>query len=174
MVRPLLVLVAGCLAGTAVAAPNLKERPANLLFPTELGTTWVYTEGESERTEVITAVEQKGDTTVITVADEFKERRQQALRSYRKFGVRANEVVVLETNLRRVEQPWYILRLTDKEDDRRWAVCRSFNAGSGERLTWEVGEPAEIDVPAGRFKAVPVKFELWHYDKGKGDSMGPQ
>jgi len=144
---------------TAPAAPRTKEgdRPA-AYFPTRVGDRWVYDEGnEKESVREVTAVEVKREETIVTV-------REPGRNATERLAVSAAGVRRLESNGFRLKDHW-LLKLPAKEGD-KWDFDYPSQRNEqgrglrGEKGTVTVGPIEEVEVPAGKFRAVRLDIEV--------------
>jgi hypothetical protein len=147
----LLLIVA--LAAGAPAAPGSKGGDTPLYFPTTVGDTAVYetTLGKLryEHTHRVTKAAKECDGVRVTVEDkEFGRPPQEYEKVVSAAGLRHTRTFGQE-----LDPPAPDLRLPAKAGD-RWA----WEAAGGTTRYTVVGEE-EVEVPAGKFKAVRVKKE---------------
>lgn len=151
------MFVAALLAAS-LAAPVPKPKAAELYYPIIEGTKWVMrTKSEdgttTEVTHTITKVEEKDGTyTVTNIRDANGQRRE-----FRN-EVSAKGVFSLPRPGEKGE-PRAALKLPAKEGD-TWTTEQP---ASGNRAGWTtkhtVGKEEEVEVPAGKFKAIVVTTE---------------
>ena len=144
-----LLVAPGCL----FAAPAPKEQPqANVYSPANKGDTWTYevTTGahSTEVTQVVSQVERKGDALIVSIS----QWQSGEIKPY-------SRVLVSDAGLFRLagedgvyKMPFCFLKLPVKPNE-RWeaetpARKSKFMAG---------GEEEEVEVPAGKFKALRVE-----------------
>ena len=146
-------LIAGCLilfwCVSAPTAPVPKgAEMTSVYFPTTLGAKWVYERpGREDESVVVSAVEKDGDDLIVS-----REGVDGTRTIYAKMVVSAE-------GLRQVRE------LTDGKVG--WVLKSRLKPGD----SWEVPdggkrtvhEPEEIEVPAGKFKALRV---VWEHDGG--------
>jgi hypothetical protein len=133
--------------------PKAPAKKDSLYFPTKVGAKWVYTEGDRDKTEVVTAVEHKPKEQVWVVsveADSLKPKEkttwewevsERGLRSL-KFGFDPE---------RDENSKWWLLKLPAKAGE-KWEI-------SGD-VWFEALEPKRIKVSAGEFDAVGVDLNV--------------
>jgi hypothetical protein len=150
----------------ATAAPAPKEK-GDYYHPTQEGDKRVYEEkGVGDRVresvEVVMKVEKKDDALIVTMGREVKGQ----MREIGTFEVSDKGVTtVADPRKRTTAHP--VLKLPAKEGD-SW----SYESGGGDgpigaKSNFTVGEEEEVEVPAGKFKAIRVDMEL-KYDIGNG------
>jgi hypothetical protein len=141
------------------AAPRPKDGLAGY-FPTRVGAKWVYDDGK-ESVQEVTAVEAKGGETIVTVSEHTPKRARAA----EKVAVSAAGVYRVELSGSPIDR-YCLLKLPAKEGDKwEFDVPRQPGDGQrggirGERGTVTVGPTEEVEVPAGKFKAVRLEIEL--------------
>jgi hypothetical protein len=156
MLRRLVFLIALAIFHESSAAPKLKDSakfPA--YFPTEVGAKWVYDESGQERVRVVTQVDVKDDQTLITI----QELTGNTSFPYLKYSVSPKGVYLLESSTFKIE-PVCVLRFPIKEGD-TWPVQyepQKGLRGSTQKVT--VGKFEDVEVPAGKFKAIRVEVEV--------------
>jgi hypothetical protein len=127
-------------------------------FPTAVGATWVYVEGPNEYTQVVTGVETAGGVTVVTVAEHHVQQPGQRPGPPRKVAVGPEGVSVLDDG-QSWDPPFPLLKLPTAAGQRPEPT--DFRRGDSRyTLDQVVGEPEFVDVPAGRFLAVPVTVSV--------------
>ena len=142
-----------------VLAPTREAGKEKFYFPTVVGTKWVYKEANVETTEVITAVEEKNGSKFVTVARERKNGKliPDDLIEVSSRGVfRHTRGHILKIG----KEPVCLLDLALKPGKRR-----EFDVRGGEQVRSEAGwmvanEPEELEVPAGKFRAIRVDVQL--------------
>jgi hypothetical protein len=145
-----LVFVAGSLA-----APQAKSPGQPTYYPTVVGTKWVYQEeGKRERACEVTEVEVKGEETLVTVEDTTNGHPYDSISISPKglYRVRAFNIPL--------NDPYCVLRFPVKEGD-TWK-----HENKPQRLlkvtarTFTVKAIEEVEVPAGKYKAVRVEHVI--------------
>jgi hypothetical protein len=139
------------IASTATAAPRVKAKPtAATFFPTAVGTTWVYRDGDRRTTEVILAVEDTDDGRRLTVG------WLQGWNTFSTFEllVTRRELFLVRTGNLTWTPPLSLLR-TDVRAGETWGPAADESALT-DGIN-RVGEREEVEVPAGRFEATPVR-----------------
>jgi hypothetical protein len=137
----------GLLCAAAIAAPVPRGAGTGVpYFPTAVGAKWVYERVDgTEEVVTVTAVERDGDTLVVS--------RQSA------DGGQYTKMIVSASGLRqgkdRAGGEWGWLLKLGHDPSESWEVP------AGGRRT--VYAPEEVEVPAGRFKALRV---VWQRDGG--------
>jgi len=144
-------ILAGCLVlfcSSVLAAPVPKDAgKATLYFPTTVGAKWVYErDGLNDETAVVSAVEKSGNELIVS-------------RTGPQGGLYA-DVIVSAEGIRQDK-----LNLNGKTHS-MWLVKTKLRAGD----SWEVTDgkrtvhgPEDVEVPAGKFKALRV---VWEYEGG--------
>jgi hypothetical protein len=158
MSRPLAILFALALfVPPAPSAPKLKDgEKTNLYFPTTVGTRRVIemTMGgrSTETTEVVTAVEEKDGMTVVSVGRELDKR----VVPFFQYGVSDKGLfrVTLYEGDRPRKSAACLLRLPATPGD-TWEEESPARAISKTKYT--TGKEEELEVPAGKFRAVRVE-----------------
>jgi hypothetical protein len=136
------------------AAPPAPKTTAEDFYPAKVGTKWVYEDQTGELTSAVSAVERKAGETVVTV-----------LRDHGAGPPSPLEILVLSENgMFRVEaggmkfdQPVCLVRFPIREGD-KWDV----KVSGPKQLKHEKGSATtvgfeEVEVPAGKFKALRVE-----------------
>ena len=140
-------LPVGVVAGTSaspVPKPRIKE--SELYYPTRVGTKWVEEhESRGEVHAVITKSEIKGDSRHVHVAYSFKDGTQC---STLRIAVSERGVYRLAVNDQIDTPPVCWLKLPFKHGD-------SWDSFGFHHV---VGRPEEIQVPAGKYPAIPVEL----------------
>jgi hypothetical protein len=161
MIRAACLLVAFGLFVLAVAAqatraaPALKDRPADLLYaPTRVGDTQVYEQrgrGRAVRSaHVVTGVEEKGGTFLVTIEREGRPG------AWTELSVSGRGVVWRTRMAEKLDDPVPWLKLPAKPGG-TW----SYESKPGNfKRTYTAGPEEEVEVPAGRFRAVRVDEEF--------------
>jgi|SRR5947209_7560648 len=131
------------------------DKPVVLYLPTTVGdkrvleTTWG---GKTEKsTEWVTAVERRAGVTVVSVGPEA------GGPAHRRYEASADGVVWVANEVRALDPPFRLLKLPAKEGE-AWAR----DVGPpGQVLTFKLttGGEEEVEVPAGKFRAVRVEAE---------------
>jgi hypothetical protein len=149
----------------AYPAPQAKD-PPDLYYPVRVGTRSVYEWHDGDRTvEVVTDVEAKDGATRVTMCEEADGK----LVPVNEVAVTAREVRWIDYQGEALDRPVSLLRLPAKAGD-RWDV--GFATKSRRvKGTATVKGGEEVEVPAGKFKAVRVDravdgneltFALWY------------
>jgi hypothetical protein len=153
MIRGFMLVGLVVAASEAPAAPAPKGGEVPLYFPTTVGDTAVYEttlrDLQYEHTERVTKVSKEGDGVRVTV--EEKEFGRPA-REYEKL-VSAAGVLHTQTFGQALDPPAPDLRLPAKAGD-KWA----WEAAKGT-TRYTVVKEEEVEVPAGKFKAIRVEAE---------------
>ena len=152
MSRHLTLLLTFVAAAGAAGAPRPKD-PDATYYPSTTGARWVYDESGRERAYEVTKVEAKGAETVVTVEDTTN-------------GIPFEKVSVSPKGVYRVGfstytiEPACVLRFPLKEGD-TWEHENTPQPGlSVQAYTAAVGKAEEVEVPAGKFKAVRVDIVM--------------
>src|SRR4051794_13835172 len=156
MFRSLPVLLIA--AVVAVAAPGSKERDkAPLYHPTREGTKRVYEnrvgDSAAEFAELVTKVEAKGGGFRVTTSREMNRGGTATIVT----DVSANGVFRVANGGAELPEPLPLLKLPAKPGD-TWEATRPGPPGEAVvTTTYTVGKEEEVEVPAGKFKAIPVE-----------------
>jgi hypothetical protein len=145
-------------ASITAAAPKLKGKVDALYYPTREGDKLVYEmrSGDSvnELTEVVTKVERKDDALLVTV--ERNAGGKKALAS--QFTVSEKGVTRVVTSGRELPVPIPMLKLPGKPGD-TWTYEPDAAGGPPRKTTYTLGKEEDVEVPAGKFKALRVESE---------------
>jgi hypothetical protein len=138
----------------AWAAPTLKNpSKPKPYYASGLGTTLVYDTGGREETWEVTAVEEKGEETIVTTSVVSADGKF----PLQKVAVSATGVFLLEVTQFKVE-PVCHLKFPVKEGD-TWEYNVAAQKGLvGQSATLTVGAVEDVEVPAGKFHAVRVEM----------------
>jgi hypothetical protein len=150
-----LTVAAACLPSSA-GAPRVKDGPVGGVYcPTRLGDKWVYVVGDREQTFQVTEVEARGTETRVTVSDVTDGRPQ----PFETVAVRPTGVYRVKFVGVEVEEQC-VFRLSGREGD-TWKthLPNQAHVGGGDWTT-TVGRAEEVEVPAGRFRAVRVEVTV--------------
>jgi hypothetical protein len=145
----------------APAAPVPKEadKPP-LYFPTRLGDTrvWAWADNVAsdsvEFTEVVTEVESKNGTKLITVETTSGKK----YRCTDRYSLSEKGLFRLAHDDHRYDRPWCVLKAPYRAGD-KWAVDVVNHHGVGVKSTHTIGELEWVEVPAGKFRALRVDTE---------------
>jgi hypothetical protein len=154
--RRLAVLIAATLASGLVGAPKPKDLPKAPTFqPVAVGTKWVYDHNGRELVEEVTGATRADGETVLTIR--FKLEGQGELAR----TVAVSDKGVFDRGIHTFTyDPVCLLRYPVKAGE-AWDVSLGQQKGllgyDGRRT---VGEAEPVDVPAGTFRAFPVRFEM--------------
>jgi hypothetical protein len=151
----------------AVAAPGPKGKDDGLYHPTQVGDRLEY-EARSGRaarltriTEVVTKVEKKDGALLVSVSRD----RRVGESAASTFAVSEKGVIQITTAGQDLPVPIPLLKLPAKLGD-TWTYEPNTPAGAPQRkTTYTMGKVEEIEVPAGKFKALRVESET---DLGDG------
>ncbi|MBP3955678.1 hypothetical protein J8F10_10335 [Gemmata sp. G18] len=139
------------LVALAPAAPVPPAQKPALYYPTSVGAKWVYEWGGSDRTEQVTAVDEKDGKTVVTIGVLVGEKT----RPYRKILVSEKGVFFGTIGLEETKFPYPMLKLPAKAGDRwDWEVTEG-----GRKVVCIVGAVEEVEVPTGKFHTVRFESE---------------
>jgi hypothetical protein len=154
--RRLAALVPLAALSAVAAAPGAKDRDQNpqLYFPTKEGATRVYAnrvgDRETELTDTVTRVEGKDGTfrvtTVLKGGAATEAVTEVSAKGVFRVSVAGRPLPALQA----------LLKLPAKAGD-AWEV-RPAGPG-GPVFAYTVGKEEEVEVPAGKFKAVPVEMK---------------
>jgi hypothetical protein len=138
-------------ATAATAAPRVKAKPAApTFFPTAVGTTWVYRDGNRRVTEIIVGCEERADGKLIAVVnlEGWKPvSRSQLLVTRRGLFLASSGPIVFD--------PPPCLFKADAAAGVSWGNtdCNVYAL----RQEFQTGQRAAVEVPAGQFYATPVE-----------------
>jgi hypothetical protein len=147
------------IAAVAIAAPGPKDKPV-YYYPVKVGDTLEYEARESDKTfletEVVTNVEPKEGGTIVTVA--------------RKDAGKITPVSRVEVTAKGLARTWYLNEAADPPVPLLKLPATPGATWTDERTTTSDGLPIspvkyatvgveDVEVPAGRFKAVRVDAE---------------
>lgn len=170
MARALAALALLVLSASACLwAPPPKDGP--VYFPTKAGARWVYLVklGEVDRpyesVEVVTAVEQKGGATLVTVGHES----QGEVMPHHVMSVSSKGVFVTSAVGGEMTEPFCVLRLPHRPGNKWEAVFAGKQWGRVVGTAAAFG-PEEVEVPAGKYQAVRVESETPFIDGRKGSA----
>jgi len=144
----------------AVAAPNLKGKGEGLYYPTKEGDKLVYEMTSPvgtamEITELVTKVEKKDGALIVSIERNLG--GKSALPS--QFSISEKGVSRIATSGRVLPVPIPLLNLTTKPGD-TWTYEPDTGGGGPARMTtYRMGKEEDVEVPAGKFKAVRVESE---------------
>ncbi|MBN9523600.1 hypothetical protein J0H58_34665 [bacterium] len=152
----LLIFPAFAALTPAAATPIPADALAPPLFPTAVGTRWVYRDAPQEWSETITAAEKRSGATVITIEKKILKAGGPGV-STLKVEVSNRGVIRVEVN-------------GQKDDIRHYWLKLPAEPGTEWRETWPQGSTVRtrvsnlerITVPAGTYQAIPVEAESKH------------
>jgi hypothetical protein len=148
------------LALTAAAVSAQEPKAETLYFPTKVGDKRVYERtsraSKSEIIDTVIKVETKGNAVLVTTTREFEETKRTVATVYE---VSAKGVFRVSTGERAEATPHPLLKLPVKAGESWIAEIASPSNIGQVKLKNTVGKEAEIEVPAGKFKAIPVETE---------------
>jgi len=152
----------------APAAPTLKGKET-YYFPTTEGDKRVYETREGDRvresSNVVMKVEKKDGTMIVSVGREVKGE----LRVVEKVEVSEKGVTHLRSGPFLLKTPRPDVKLPVKPGEQWSYESDSGDGPVGTKTTYTVGKEEEIEVPAGKFKAVRVDNELT-FPSAKGET----
>jgi hypothetical protein len=136
--------------------PAGEEKPA-LYLPTTVGDKRVVelsANGRTaETTEWVTGVETKGGITVVSFS------REEGGRTINNYRVSKDGLFNLSAGGFVLDPPLQMLKLPPKEGE-TWEVTSPAPAGKpAEKFKYTTGKQEDVEVPAGKFKAVRVELE---------------
>ncbi|QEL19928.1 hypothetical protein [Limnoglobus roseus] len=145
------------LANHLAAAPVPKESAKESYYPTAPGTKWVYRQENREWAEEITKSDRRKAETLLTV------RITEGGTSYDDtYSITDGGLTKLTTGEFRIER--LLLKLPVKKGN-EWSVDVPVQAGLlAEGGTAAAGDAEAVDVPAGQYRAVPVRFTVTKAD----------
>lgn len=132
---------------TNAPIPTPLLQPSVLYFPTSVGCKWTYTDDEREWSEEVTKVDSTGTVQIVTV-DAIMDGRQISKMTY---SVSSTELARFDTIIKDSGVPFPLLKLPAKRGD-GWKY--HWRNGFLDQMKCEGVE--EIDVPAGKFKAIVI------------------
>jgi hypothetical protein len=148
----------------AASAPKPKgDHKPVLYLPTTVGDKRVLELSQngkaSEITEWVTAVETKGEMTVVSFT------REEGGPPLYQYGASADGVFGVSYEGEVYDRPLRVLKLPPKEGE-TWEVEPPATPGRpAQKFKYTTGKEEEVEVPAGKFKAVRVDVEgttHWH------------
>jgi len=140
-------------ASAAIAAPVPKgEKPEELYFPVQVGAKWVMAIGRLTWTETVTKVQEKEGKYNVTVSREQGDATVEVAYEVSKDGVFRTSWAGMEE-----DKPRLFLKLPYKEGT-TWTHER-IQAGGRQNVvqTHTMGKQEEVEVPAGKYKAIRVE-----------------
>lgn len=155
-VAALAILVASLVAS---AAPALKGKGEPLYYPTKVGDKLVY-ELQSgggpgnEVAETVTRVDKNEGALLVSIERELKGRKT----APSQFSVSEKGVTRIATSGRELPVPIPLLKLPAKPGD-TWTWEPDAGGGPPSKTTYTLGKEEEIEVPAGKFRALRVESE---------------
>jgi hypothetical protein len=154
-------------ASIATAAPTLKGKET-YYFPTTEGDQRVYETRDGDRvretTDVVMKVEKKDGALIVTVGREVKGDR----RAMSKVEVSDKGVTQLSGPFP-FKPPHPVVKLPVKPGEQWTHVSESGDGPAGTKSIHTVAKEEEIEVPAGKFKAVRMDVELT-FVGGRGET----
>lgn len=142
-----LAVPAVLMAATAAPVPKAPPKP-EYYFPTEVGAERVFRLANGgEKRDVVSAVEKDGDGLLVSMSDPA---RKDAVN--RVLYVAKDKVQIVQQDQHRYATPLLVFRPDAKPGD-TW----SFTGDPAEQVQRCAGEE-EVEVPAGKFKAVRVDY----------------
>jgi hypothetical protein len=161
----LVFLVALGSFGLAAPVPkHLMPRDPPLIFPTTVGTKWVYElPGGREQTIVISEVKEEQDgSRVVTM--EYVEDGKKTPYQIRRISTRG--IFVLSDGTRNYEEPLCIVKLPHQEGQTWSTELRFEGTPDGSKGQRAAGPFERVRVPAGDFSAARITWELDAGQKG--------
>jgi hypothetical protein len=142
----------------AGSAPKPKDdEKAALYLPTTVGEKRVLETtrngATSEVTEWVTAVGTKGGMTVVSFA------REEGGPTMYQYGASADGVFRVSSGKLVYDPPHRLLKLPAKEGETWEVEARATAANPSRKVKYTTGKEEEVEVPAGKFKAVRVEIE---------------
>jgi hypothetical protein len=137
----------------AAAAPAPKDPPAEY-YPTAVGTKWVYVDKDGvEEAREVTAAERVDGGLLVTV-------RRADGGPFEQVAVSSGRIDRVSASRFTFAKPYSLLKLPPKAGD-SWDFDIDFDIAAQPGLlpqagTMTVGKPETVEVPAGKFLAVPV------------------
>jgi hypothetical protein len=147
------------LLALAPAAPVPKGEKGVLYFPTKIGAKWVYSTWDSERVEVVTAVEEKDGAKLVTVGYQSRD-----------GVVSTNIVSVSEKGLAVVAwlddlgEPLWLLKLPHAAGS-KWDAVIDLPGRLHLKGAMADGGPDRVLVPAGEFRAIRITSNFPSHDR---------
>jgi hypothetical protein len=142
------------LARPVVPAPQVKDKaPPPTYWPTAVGATLEYQFASSTQTEVVTAVERKGEVTTVAINWINKDGSSSP---YNKVEIRKDGIFMTEEVGQPYDRPVCLLKFPLKAGDKWETVAKRPDLGNPFRFTRKVGETKVIETPAGKFEAVQI------------------
>ncbi|MDY3553671.1 hypothetical protein R5W24_002776 [Gemmata sp. JC717] len=146
-----LALVTVASAGVAAPVPPAAQKPVRY-YPTTVGAKWVYEWGGADRIEEVTAVDEKDGQAVVTVGVLVDKK----FTPYCKVLVSDRGLFFGTGGLEEKTFPNALLKLPAKPGSRwDWEVREV-----GRKVVCTVGPTEDVEVPAGKFRAVRVESEV--------------
>lgn len=107
----------------------------------------------SETTEWVTVVETKGGMTIVSLS------REEGGPTMYQYGASADGVFRVSSGKLFYDPPTRLLKLPPKEGETWEVEARATAANPSRKVKYTTGEVEEVEVPAGKFKAVRVEME---------------
>ena len=154
MPRTLAVLLApALLLAVAPADPVPKMKPQDSYYPTAKGAKWVYDVNGADTPQVVTGVEKKGGATVVSVERRTNLEGRPVVTA--KVAVSDEGLYQVEADGRALDPPWCLLKLPHRPGN-KW---KNTGEDPGQTETRTGFGPEEVEVPAGKYKAIRVESE---------------
>jgi hypothetical protein len=153
----LVLLVSTSLLAVGISAPRLKEPPVtDLHFPTTVGAKWVYACRDGidnfEMVREVTKVEDKDGGMLVTIEREINGVKGPDS----KMVVSSKGLLKIESRGEAINPPVWALKLPAKPG-LTWGLPPGFQDKRWDGdFTYTTREQERVEVPAGRFWAVPV------------------
>jgi hypothetical protein len=158
------LVVLGSFGPAAPVPTHLMPRDPPLIFPTTVGTKWVYVlPGGSEQTIAITEVKEEPDGSRLVTMEYVEDGKKTP---YQIRRVSSRGIFVLSDGARKYEEPLCIIRLPHQEGQTWVADLRYEGVPDGSRGQRVAGPFERVRVPAGEFSAARITWELNDGQKG--------
>jgi hypothetical protein len=156
--RTTLCVVLVLLPPPAASAPKPKtDDKAGLYLPTTVGDMRLLESSQNGRTseisEWVTAVETKGGMTVVSFS------RQAGGPTLYQYGASADGMFRVSSAGVVYDPPYRLLKLPPKEGETWEAESPATPGQPARKFKYTTGKEEEVEVPAGKFKAVRVEME---------------
>jgi hypothetical protein len=147
----------GCLALAALAGcgrPGPPAVPDSDYYPLQVGTTWIY-RGADKPLTIRVARHEVVDGTPCAVVETL---RGKEVATTQHVFAKSDGVYALKNNDTRLSKPLPLLKLPPSPG-LTWQV--RFQIGGHDRLaTYRIGKTEEIEVPLGKFEAIPLQSQI--------------
>lgn len=146
------------LLAVSLAAPVPKVKPSDLYYPTVEGTKRVMQtkvgDQTTELTETVSKVGEKDGVYTVTISRDFGGRALE-----QEFEVSAKGVFRRPTAGPGKGEPQAVFKRPANEGDTWTVEQQGFGKDATVTVTYTVGKEKEVEVPAGKFLAIPVTME---------------